>query len=617
MKKTLLIVMSMILSAPSWAYDFMATITSGQYLAFTILDSANHTVEIVRSPSSYGNHSGNLVIPTNVTYENITYSVVSIGDKAFSGCSGLTSVTIPSTIESIVSSAFYECTGLLYVNFPDTLALANWCHFSFGPSTWAYLSPTCYAHNIAINGVIITNLVIPHSVDSIGKGVFYGCSGISSITIPNTITTIGNSAFYGCSGLVSANFEDMSALTNWCNVSLGDEYSNPIYYAHEITVGGIPVRNLIIDNSVSSIGDYAFVNADQLTSVVIPNTVTSIGNRTFQNCDKIKSISIPNSVTTIGQCAFGQCDSLKYFTLGNSVTSIWNNTFQLCYALDSVCCFSGFPPSRLGNSESTFGGCGYTVRKLVVPCGRESFYSSWSSFFYQTDCENIFTLNVQTNNANWGTVTGSGSYLEGSDVAITAEPLDSHRHFINWNDGSTEMSRTITIVTDTTFTANFSCDQYSVTVSSAQPTMGFVTGDGTYDYGSTAIVTATPYPEFTFLYWNDGSTNPSRELIVTQDMELVAYFGLNNGIGSPDISTLDSQLSIFPNPASDKLTVRLGGLTGPAQLIISDILGREVVHMQIDEGEISFPVSTWVPGTYFVKMVAADGTSEVKKLIII
>ena len=188
--------------------------------------------------SSSSKYSGNVVIPESVTYNGKTYSVTSIGEKTFENCSGLTSVTIPNSVTSIGNYAFRYCSGL-------------------------------------------TSVTIPNSVTSIGNQAFVDCSGLTSVTIPNSVTSIGNYAFNGCSGLTSVNIFDLAA---WCNISFSGTYANPLYYAHHLFLNGEEIKDLVIPNSVTSIGNSAFYGCSGLTSVTIPNSVTSIGERAFYKC---------------------------------------------------------------------------------------------------------------------------------------------------------------------------------------------------------------------------------------------------------------------------------------------------------------------------------------------
>ena len=268
-----------------------------------------------------------LVIPNNVT---------SIGSSAFRGCSGLTSVTIPNSVTSIGEDAFYDCSGLKEVHISD---LAAWCKISFGSND---ANPLYYAHDLYLNGLLITDLVIPNSVTSIGNYAFYDCSGLTSVTIPNSVTSIGSGAFYDCSGLKEVHISDMAA---WCKISFGSYSANPLDYAHDLYLNGLLITDLVIPNSVTSIGSYAFYDCSGLTSVTIPNSVTSIGGSAFYGCSGLTSVTIPNSVTSIGEDAFYNCSGLTSVTIPNSVTSIGNNALYNCSGLEYVISLPNIPPT--------------------------------------------------------------------------------------------------------------------------------------------------------------------------------------------------------------------------------------------------------------------------------
>ena len=128
-------------------------------------------------------YSGDIVIPSTVEYEGVTYNVTSIGDYAFNRCSGLTSVTIPNSVTSIKSLAFSDCSSLTSVTIPNSVT---------------------YIDGAAFDGCSgLTSITIGNSVISIYSCAFYGCSGLTSVTIPNSVTYIGGYAFEKCSGLTS------------------------------------------------------------------------------------------------------------------------------------------------------------------------------------------------------------------------------------------------------------------------------------------------------------------------------------------------------------------------------------------------------------------------------
>ena len=265
---------------------------------------------------------------TSLTSVTIPNSVTSIGSCAFYNCSGLTSVTIPNSVTSIGSSAFDGCSGLTSVNISD---LAAWCNIGFEYGS----NPLSYAHHLYINGNEITNLVIPSDVTSISSYAFSGCSGLTSVTIPNSVESIGYNAFSGCSNMTSVNISDLAA---WCNIkfSFYNYECNPLYYAHHLYINGNEITNLVIPNSVESIGRSAFSGCSGLTSVTIPNSVKSIGYYAFVDCTGLTSVNIPNSVTFIDNYAFSGCSGLNSVTIPNGVISIYNYAFKGCSGLTSV-----------------------------------------------------------------------------------------------------------------------------------------------------------------------------------------------------------------------------------------------------------------------------------------
>ena len=128
-------------------------------------------------------YSGNVTIPSTVTYDGTTYAVTAIGRTAFRSCSSLTSVAIPKSVTVIDNSAFYNCSGLASVNIPNAVTSINNYSF-FGCSS-------------------LTSVTIPNAVTSIGEYAFRGCKGLTSVTIPKSVTSIGASAFNGCTGLLA------------------------------------------------------------------------------------------------------------------------------------------------------------------------------------------------------------------------------------------------------------------------------------------------------------------------------------------------------------------------------------------------------------------------------
>ena len=238
-----------------------------------------------------------LVIPSSVT---------GIGEYAFYGCSGLTSIEIPNNVTSIGGGAFKGCSGLTSVTIPNSVTSINSGTF-YGCGGFTYIS-------------------IPNSVTSIGNDAFSGCSGLTSVAIPPSVKSIGENAFENCSGLKKAVVSD---LATWCNIRFEGSYANPLFNAkHLYSDENTEIKDLVIPNSVTSIGGYAFSGCSGLTSITIPNNVTSIGDAAFSSCSNLTSIEIPSCVTSIGQQAFLDCDILEVISKIENPFVIANNTFS-------------------------------------------------------------------------------------------------------------------------------------------------------------------------------------------------------------------------------------------------------------------------------------------------
>ena len=318
--------------------------------------------------------TGQLVIPS--TIDTDAYPVVGIGDSAFSGCTGLTSVTIPDSVTSIGRSAFRECSNLTILTIPNSVTsigdvafyncsgLTSITILSSLTSIGASVFQSCSSlTNVTIPSSVtsigdwafafcsgLTSVTIPSSVTSIGDWTFYNCSGLTSMTIPNGVTSIGESVFQGCSGLTSVTipasmtsigtnaFAYCTALTSvyiddlvaWLQISFPRDTNNPLSFAHNLYLGGERIEDLIIPDTVTSIGQYAFVGGSCITSVIIPDSVTSIGDSAFFKCSGLNNVVIGSSVSAIGTSAFADCSNLTYVKMSPSDASnvtIMSNAF--------------------------------------------------------------------------------------------------------------------------------------------------------------------------------------------------------------------------------------------------------------------------------------------------
>ena len=274
-----------------------------------------------------------------------------IGEYAFQGCSGLASVTLPSSVTYIGGYAFSGCSGL-------------------------------------------TSVTLPSSVTSIDGRAFSGCSGLTSVTISSSVTSIGRYAFEGCENLKECNCLLASDLETYLGSSHDDWEDIPVdkikYYLNEQEL-----TKLEIPSGVNKIGDFSFYRAKNLSSVTIPSSVTYIGDYAFSGCSGLTSVAIPSSVTSIYERAFSGCSGLTSVTLPSSVTSIGSSAFRGCSGLTSVYVSWKSP---LSINASVFENANTKKCILYVPKGTYDDYwlSNWGVFDNIEECDVTGIDNVTT-----------------------------------------------------------------------------------------------------------------------------------------------------------------------------------------------------------------------------
>ena len=325
------------------------------------------SIEIPAGVTSIGDYTfegcSNL---TSVTFDD-NNQLTSIGISAFWGCSSLKSITFGDNnrLTSIGNNAFFGCSNLTSVYISD---IAAWCAIDFVGS-----SSNPLAQNLYLNGKLVTELIIPAGVTSIGDYTFEGCSNLTSVTFDdnNQLMRIGNSAFSGCSNLTSIEIPDSVT-------SIG---SSAFYRCISLTSIEIPA-------GVMSIGERTFYNCSSLTSVIFGanSQLTSIGTSAFWGCSSLTSIEIPTSVTSISNSAFRGCSSLTSITIPASVTSIGGGAFQECSGLKSVIFAENSQLTSIGNS--TFYGCG-SLTSIELPAGVTSINNS--AF---RSCSNLASITI-------------------------------------------------------------------------------------------------------------------------------------------------------------------------------------------------------------------------------
>lgn len=426
----------------------------------------------------------------------IPKSVTTIKDYAFFDCNSLTNITIPDSVIFIGESAFGNCFRLTNIAIPDSVTsigedafssstienvyitdLTAWCSIDLGNS---YSTPLYYGGKLYLNGELLTKLIIPDSVTSIGKYAFWRCSSLTTVAIPDSVTSIGEYAFEGCSmtnvtlgrgttDIVEGVFENCrltsitipdsvtsigryafggcSSLTSvtipksmttirsdafegcriqrvyitdlaaWCSIDFGNSYSPPLHYGGELYLYGERLTELVIPDNVIVIEDYAFSGCSSLINVTIPNSVTGIGYDAFSGCSSLTSVTIPDSVVSIRSDAFAGCSSLSSVTIPDSVIYIESGAFSDCSSLTSVTIAS----SVISIKNRAFYNCSNLTGVVFLGDAPNDVYSAGSS--YSTFPSDV-TLYYIAGKSGWTSPTWKGY----KTVAITDADAPSEVH---------------------------------------------------------------------------------------------------------------------------------------------------------------------------------------------
>ncbi len=291
--------------------------------------------------------------------------------------------------------------------------------------------------------VIIPSSVVYNNqayiVTNIGSSAFYGCTGLTSIEIPNSVTSIGERAFSGCSGLTSIDIpnsvtEIKSYAFSGC-ISLTSIMWNAKNYTSPKSVQFAPFLDI----------------CTQITSFIIGGDVESIPSCLCNGMRKLTKILIPNSVTSIDFGAFYDCTGLTSVTIPGSVTSIGYSAFELCSGLTSIIVEADIPPTLGDEAFVNTNNC-----SIYVPCGALYDYRmAWYSYYSRIRNKPLeYSIIGKVN------IEGAGSIQlpQTKCDSILAIPNYGY-HFVQWSDGNTDNPRSITLIQDTTFTAEFAIDK--------------------------------------------------------------------------------------------------------------------------------------------------------------
>ena len=265
----------------------------------------------------------------------------------------------------------------------------------------------------------LTWIDLPEGITTIGARAFTGCSALEELTIPSTLTSLGSEAFKNCPCKATINCDNVSfESVGFTEVIIGDSVTT---IGDSAFYGCSSLRSFTIGDSVTTIGYRAFYRCESLTSVTIGDSVTAIGDKAFYYCSSLTSVTIPDSVTTIGENAFYNCYSLTSVTIGDSVTTIGENAFYYCSSLTSV---------TIGDSVTTIGeGAFYSCDSLTSVTIPDSVTAIGSIVF--SECENLTSVYCK---ATTPPTLGGNGFSSLDTIYIPEGSLRAYKMAEYWSD---------------------------------------------------------------------------------------------------------------------------------------------------------------------------------------
>ena len=645
-------------------YDFWAIAPSGDTLYYIILDS--NRVTVVHPFASDTTEqawwdgamqpTGSLTIPATVTHNDTTYTVARISEHAFYNCSAITSVTIPNTVDSIGEwafaystslgsvtlgnavttigyGAFYGCTGLSLLVIPDSLTTIG---------SHAFSIPNCHVSAVSI----------PSTVTTIGDHAFSGWGDLTTLTIPRSVSYIGDWAFAACTSLATVNFYADSC------TYMGSTTA-PVFD------GDIHIQTLHIGNTVKTIPANAFYGCSGIGTVTIPASISSIGSHAFAGCTGLTSITSKRAIAPVADAnAFDNIPASTpvYIPCGStaSYASRWSHFTNFIEVMDAHVWVRSSDAAMGTASVTVQPTCANPSATIVATPYAGYLFALWSD----GDTLNPRTLTIDRDTLltalfvpvpdtviNYDTIvvhdtllihdtTIINNYIHDTTVVHDTAYVDVFVHdttivhdtvyvdvfvhdttivhdtayvdvYVHDTIVVNNYIHDTTIVRDTAYIENYihdtitvimPIDYYTLTLISAQPTMGIVVGSGTYSDSTEVEIAAVAICGYHFVQWSDGNAENPRHVTVTADQELTATFDIDE-VGISDVSASNAKVSVQDN------VITVQGAEGQ-RVRIFDAVGRLLSTEQSVSETQHFRVMA--AGVYLVQV----GNSTAQRVVV-
>lgn len=577
---------------------------------------------------------------SSLTAITIPNGVTSIGASAFFGCSNLTTITVPNSVTSIDNFAFCNCSGLLSITLPDSITLINEAIFR--------------------NCSSLSSIIIPKNVTLIDWQAFKNCSSLDSVyMMPSEAPSLGSEAFYnnapgrvfvlsGCSSDSYYNNPSWSSFHNYFREGIID--INLYLSVNDYSFGTVNVipgpgnRNIRCDSSVviQATNYYGYFDHWSTGSTANPDTIYLVGDSTVtayftgltvtssdnergtashlkigDHIDKI--IATANYGYHFDHWSNGSTanpDTIQFIGDSTVIAFFERNTYHLTAEANDA---------SLGSLLMPFGDSAlYQDTLMVVATPNEHYHvGSWygmdivgistnkdtvwvkmtrNSFVTCNFEINTYTVNVVSNNIIRGMVESNGTqFAYGTPCTVTATAYTGYT-FAGWSNGVTANPYTFAVVCDVELTALFVADGeevFTVTVESADPTMGTVDGGGQALSGGTLTIRAIPNEGYRFLHWNDDNTDNPRVVTVTENVTYTAYFeSTTQGIHEADNNTI----TIYPNPTNGIVKIASDDVTRIDVYNVNGQLVKSVSKYSVID------ISNLPSGVYTLRVVTVQST---------
>lgn len=300
---------------------------------------SENEVEVAIKDSDY---AGDVIIPSTIEYNNISYKVISIGE-AFKGCADLSSISIPPSVSTLDNICFANCVKLERVDINGNLKNIPYGAF--------------------YNCTNLSQIQIPQTVTRISGYAFNGCTSLKAFNCPEALTHIDESAFEGCSSITSFSFNNV--------YSIGQSALKEC----------VQLKNVELNCNISVIPTECFSGCTTLENINNLQSIVRIENKAFENCKSIKAFDLP-SIIAISSYAFENCSAANSFNLGDELEELGDNTFDYCTSLESLI----IPGNVKSIGSSAFNGC-YSLKDLTFKEGDAILQLAAGNYDGKTDIQ--------------------------------------------------------------------------------------------------------------------------------------------------------------------------------------------------------------------------------------